>query len=55
MISKPDVRPPSEGRVKPGAWLFLPEGSGACPAITMAHGFAGTKEHGTNRKLTMSS
>jgi alpha-beta hydrolase superfamily lysophospholipase len=43
------VRLPAEGRVEFGAWLFLPEGSGACPAITMAHGFAGTKEHGIER------
>jgi hypothetical protein len=49
MISKLDVRLPAEGRVELGAWLFLPEGSGASPAITMAHGFAGTKEHGIER------
>ncbi len=49
MISKLDVRPPAEEGVELGAWLFLPERSGACPAITMAHGFAGTKEHGIER------
>ena len=46
MGSKLDVRLPAEGGVELGAWLFLPEGSGICPAITMAHGFAATKEHG---------
>lgn len=30
-----------------GAWLFRPEGPGPHPAITMAHGYAGTKDHGT--------
>ncbi|MGI5142297.1 MULTISPECIES: alpha/beta hydrolase [unclassified Streptomyces] len=28
------------------AWLFLPDGAGPHPAITMAHGFGGTKYHG---------
>ncbi|MFD9001502.1 alpha/beta hydrolase [Streptomyces sp. NPDC059582] len=27
------------------AWLFLPDGSGPHPTITMAHGFGGTKYH----------
>jgi uncharacterized protein len=30
-------------------WLFVPEGEGRHPAITMAHGFAGVKEHGLER------
>lgn len=30
-------------------WLFVPEGAGPHPAITMAHGFAGVKEHGLER------
>jgi hypothetical protein len=45
MISKLDVRVPAEGGIGLGAWLFLPKGDGAHPAITMAHGFAGTREH----------
>jgi hypothetical protein len=49
MISKLNLRIPADGEVELGAWLFLPEGSGASPAITMAHGFAGTKEHGIER------
>ncbi|MET8128107.1 alpha/beta hydrolase [Streptomyces sp. NPDC005231] len=28
------------------AWLFLPDGPGPHPTITMAHGFGGTKYHG---------
>jgi uncharacterized protein len=46
MISKLDVRVPAEGGIGLGAWLFLPKGDGTHPAITMAHGFAGTREHG---------
>jgi dienelactone hydrolase len=49
MTSKLDVKIPVEGDVELGAWLFLPEASGASPAITMAHGFAGIKEHGIER------
>lgn len=29
-----------------GAWLFVPEGQGPFPAITMSHGFGGTRFHG---------
>jgi uncharacterized protein len=47
--SKLDVRIPAEGGIELAAWLFLPEGDGLHPAITMAHGFAGTKEHGLER------
>src|SRR6266853_6656076 len=49
MISKLDVRVPAEGGIWLGAWLFLPKGDGAHPAITMTHGFAGTREHGLER------
>jgi dienelactone hydrolase len=49
MVSRLDVRIPAEGGVELGGWLFLPEGAGARPAITMAHGYAGTKEHGIER------
>lgn len=27
-------------------WLFLPDGPGPHPAVTMAHGYAGVREHG---------
>ena len=49
MVSKIDVKVPAEGGIELGAWLFLPTGDGIRPAITMAHGFAGTKEHGLER------
>jgi fermentation-respiration switch protein FrsA (DUF1100 family) len=49
MALKLDVRVPAEGGIELGAWLFLPEGDGPRAAITMAHGFAGTKEHGLER------
>jgi uncharacterized protein len=49
MVSKLDVRVPAEGGIELGAWLFLPTGDGLHPAISMAHGFAGTREHGLER------
>ena len=49
MFSKIDVMVPAEGGIELGAWLFLPQGDGARPAVTMAHGFAGTKQHGIER------
>ena len=38
-----------EGDVILRGWLFVPEGVGPHPAITMAHGYAGTREHGIER------
>jgi len=38
-----------EGDVVLRGWLFVPDGHGPHPAITMAHGFAGVKEHGLER------
>ncbi len=49
MVLKIDVKVPAEGEIELGAWLFLPKGDGIRPAITMAHGFAGAKEHGLER------
>src|ERR1700729_4035399 len=49
MALKLDVKVPAEGGIEVGAWLFLPERDGPHAAITMAHGFAGTKEHGLER------
>jgi fermentation-respiration switch protein FrsA (DUF1100 family) len=34
-----------DGSVKLRGWLFVPPGEGRRPAITMAHGYAGVKEH----------
>jgi fermentation-respiration switch protein FrsA (DUF1100 family) len=49
MVSTVDVRIPADGGIELGARLFLPEGAGPHPAITMAHGFAGTMAHGLSR------
>jgi fermentation-respiration switch protein FrsA (DUF1100 family) len=49
VVLKIDVKVPAEGEIELGAWLFLPKGDGIRPAITMDHGFAGTKEHGLER------
>src|SRR5690349_16937093 len=46
MVSKIDVTFPADGGIMLGAWLFRPQGAGPHPAITMAHGYAGVKEHG---------
>ncbi len=49
MMKKIEVSFPADGGVMLGAWLFLPDGPGPHPAITMAHGYAGTKSHGIER------
>jgi len=49
VVLKIDVKVPAEAEIELGAWLFLPKGDGIRPAITMAHGFAGVKEHGLER------
>jgi cephalosporin-C deacetylase-like acetyl esterase len=41
-----DVKFEAEGAVTLGGWLYLPDGPGPHPAITMAHGYALVKEHG---------
>lgn len=47
MSTRKEVRFSVDGGVELGAWLYLPEGtSHPSPAITMAHGYAGLKEHG---------
>lgn len=49
MVQKQDVEFAGESGVTLRGWLVVPEGSGPHPAITMAHGFAGVKEHGLER------
>jgi len=49
MALKLDARVAVEGAVELGAWLFLPEEDGLHLAITMARGFAATKEQGLER------
>jgi uncharacterized protein len=46
MFRKEDVRFPVEGGIELSAWLFVPERQTApLPAITMSHGYGGTKYH----------
>ena len=49
MVQRQDVEFAAEGGVMLRGWLFVPDGPGPHPAITMAHGFAGVKEHGLER------
>ena len=47
MFTRHSVTFPVEGGVELSAWLYIPEGpTGPFPAITMAHGYGGTKYHG---------
>ena len=46
MVKRTDVEFEADGGVKLRGWLFVPPGEGRRPAITMAHGYAGVKEHG---------
>jgi fermentation-respiration switch protein FrsA (DUF1100 family) len=48
-MHRQDVAFTAEGGVILRGWLFTPDGPGPHPAITMAHGFAGVKEHGLER------
>jgi cephalosporin-C deacetylase-like acetyl esterase len=48
-MQRDDVEFDAEGGVKLRGWLFLPDGPGPHPAITMAHGYAGVREHGIER------
>lgn len=45
MTQRTDVEFEVDGGVKIRGWLFVPPGKGPLPAITMAHGYAGVKEH----------
>jgi uncharacterized protein len=48
-MQRQDVEFAVEGGVTLRGWLFIPDGPAPHPAITMAHGFAGVKEHGLER------
>jgi hypothetical protein len=48
-MQRQDVQFAAEGGVMLRGWLFTPDGPGPHPGITMAHGFAGVKEHGLER------
>ena len=45
MSDRRDVEFIADGDVTLRGWLYLPEGEGPHPAITMAHGYAGTRAH----------
>jgi uncharacterized protein len=47
MVQRLNVEFEAEGGIRLRAWLFVPPGNGMLlPAISMAHGYAGTREHG---------
>jgi dienelactone hydrolase len=49
MVQRQDVEFAADGGVTLRGWLFVPEGPGPHPAITMAHGYAGVRDHGLER------
>ena len=50
MVDRRDVEFEVDGGDRLRGWLFTPEsGALSCPAISMAHGYAGVKEHGLER------
>jgi fermentation-respiration switch protein FrsA (DUF1100 family) len=49
MSDRIEVEFPGEDDVPLRGWLYRPEGGRSRAAITMAHGFAGVKEHGLDR------
>lgn len=46
MVERENVEFAADAGVTLRGWLFLPDRPGPYPAITMAHGYAGIKEHG---------
>jgi fermentation-respiration switch protein FrsA (DUF1100 family) len=48
-VKREDVEFAVEGDVTLRGWLFVAEGPGLHPGITMAHGYAGVREHGLER------
>jgi fermentation-respiration switch protein FrsA (DUF1100 family) len=48
-VKREDVEFAVEGDVTLRGWLFVPEGPGPYPGVTMAHGYAGVREHGLER------
>jgi fermentation-respiration switch protein FrsA (DUF1100 family) len=50
MVQRTDVEFEADGGVKLRAWLFVPDtGRKSYPAITMAHGYSGLRDHGIER------
>lgn len=47
MTDRKDIEFPADGGVTLRGWLYVPAGeAGPRPTITMAHGYAGTRQHG---------
>ncbi|MET7999243.1 alpha/beta fold hydrolase [Amycolatopsis sp. NPDC005232] len=46
MTTRSDIEFAGEDGLTLRGWLFVPDAPGPRPAITMAHGYAGVKEHG---------
>ncbi|MGW4985756.1 alpha/beta hydrolase, partial [Streptomyces mirabilis] len=46
MVQREDVAFDADGGVTLRGWLFLPDGPGPHAAISMAHGYAGVRDHG---------
>jgi cephalosporin-C deacetylase-like acetyl esterase len=46
MVVREDIEFEADGGVRLRGWLFLPEAPGPHPTITMAHGYAGVRDHG---------
>jgi uncharacterized protein len=50
MVEQTDIEFDAEGGDRIRGWLFTPKpGSRSCAAVSMAHGYAGVKEHGLER------
>ncbi|WP_429523805.1 alpha/beta hydrolase [Paraburkholderia youngii] len=50
MTTRLDVEFEVEGNERLRAWLYVPDTpTGSLPAVSMAHGYAGTREHGLDR------
>ena len=50
MIARKDVEFIGDGGIRLRAWLYTPaDMHSRLPAITMAHGYAGTRQHGIER------
>jgi fermentation-respiration switch protein FrsA (DUF1100 family) len=46
MVQRQDVEFTTDDGITLRAWLFVPDGAGPFPAVTMAHGYAGVRDHG---------
>jgi uncharacterized protein len=49
MFRRQDVEFRVDGDIELRGWLYTPDAADRCPAITMAHGYAGIKQHSLER------